>query len=446
VGGVISALDPLMQEKGGIWIAWGSGKADFLCSNSNNEVLVPEDEPRYILKRIPLHDKEIEGYYQGYANRVLWPLFHLFVDKMHMEKHYWPIYREVNKKFAQTAADVAEKEDFIWVQDYHLTLVPSFLREILPNAKIGFFWHIPWPPWEVFGTLPQRKEIMQGLLNCDIIGFHTESYVHNFLGCVRNQLDTSMTIQQDKVVTQDHKTTVRHYPLGISYGEFSHRGQAPLVRKKAQHLRKMYKERDLILGIDRLDYTKGILDRITAFGYFLEQHPEYREKVVLVQIATPSRNDIEEYCEMKKEIDEAVGRINGRFGSEDWTPVTYFYRKISQDLLLAYYQAADIGLLTPLRDGMNLIAKEFAATKEEGGVLILSEFAGAAEQLEEAITVNPYDLPEMAEAIRVAVEMPLEEKHQRFHAMKKKVKQYDASWWLTVFLKDWEQLYDEAPL
>ena len=430
-----------MQEKGGIWIAWGSGDADFLCCNSNNEVLVPEDEPRYILKRIPLHDKEVEGYYQGYANRVLWPLFHLFVDKMHVEKQYWPIYREVNKKFAQTAAEVVDEEDFIWIQDYHLTLVPSFLRETLPRAKIGFFWHIPWPPWEVFGTLPQRKKIMESLLNCDIIGFHTESYVDNFLGCVRNQKNASMEIQRDAVVMRDHKTVIRHYPLGISYEEYSDQGQTPLVRKKAQHLKEMYKDRNLILGIDRLDYTKGILDRITAFEYFLEQHPEYRGKVVLVQIATPSRNDIEEYCEMKKEIDEAVGKINGRFGSEDWTPVTYFYRKIPQDLLLAYYQAADIGLLTPLRDGMNLIAKEFAATKEDGGVLILSEFAGAAEELDEAITVNPYDLPEMAEAIRVAVEMPEEEKHQRFHAMKEKVKQHDASWWLTAFLNDWEQLY-----
>lgn len=441
LGGLVSALDPLMRDYKGVWIAWGSGNADFTVCNSKNEVLVPEENPKYILKRIKLSEDEVKDYYRGFSNRVLWPLFHLFVEKMHCSIEYWNSYCRVNEKFAHTVIDEIDKDDLIWIHDYHLSLVPRFIRAVRPDAKIAFFWHIPWPPWEIFGSLPQSNELLEGLLNSDLIGFHTLPYVRNFMGCAVKKPGVTLDTKRRIVTTSNNKTKIRHFPLGISYKDFAYSPHTQYATKKAANLKKMYKERSLILGMDRLDYTKGILDRLKAFEFFLEQYPEFREKVVLVQIASPSRNKINEYCAMKKEIDEAVGNINGRFGNDEWTPVMYFSRMMTQQSLLAYYKAADVSLITPLRDGMNLIAKEYTASKDDDGVLILSEFAGAAEELNEALIVNPYDIQATAGAIKTAVEMPAVEKKQRFQAMKEKVKERDSEWWLENFLKEWEKTY-----
>ncbi len=440
-GGVVTALDPLMQKNKGIWIAWGSGSADFTVCGSENKLVVPEENPKYVLKRISLTKKEIENYYRGFSNSVLWPLFHLFVEKMHPKQEYWCTYRKVNKKFAQTVLSEMKKDELIWIHDYHLSLVPRFIRKEKPDAKIAFFWHIPWPPWEIFGSLPQRNDILEGLLNSDFIGFHTSSYVNNFMNCAEKNPNTKLDLKKRTIKSEHNKTKIRHVPLGVSYTDFADSILSQHAVKKARNLKKMHKNRDIILGIDRLDYTKGILDRLKAYESFLELYPEFKEKVVLVQIASPSRNKIDEYCAMKKEIDEAVGNINGRFGNEEWTPVMYFSRRMTQQSLLAYYKAADVSLITPLRDGMNLIAKEYAASKEDDGVLILSEFAGAAEELNEAILVNPFNVQETAGAIKTAIEMPNEEKKQRFQSMKKKVKDRDADWWLNSFLKEWETTY-----
>ena len=440
MGGVVSALDPLMQKNGGVWIAWGSGTADFTVCDSEDKLLVPE-EPKYTLKRIRLSKGEVANYYRGFSNRVLWPLFHLFIEKMHCKKEYWSSYCKVNEKFALAVLDEINSDDLIWIHDYHLALVPRFIREAKPDAKIAFFWHIPWPPWEIFGSLPQRNELLEGLLNCDLIGFHTSSYVTNFMRCAGRKPGVELDTKKRVVTSQGNKTKIRHFPLGISYKDFASPTKSQNVIKKAAQLKKMNNDRDIVLGIDRLDYTKGILDRIKAFEFFLEKYPEYREKVVLVQIASPSRGKIEEYCSMKKEIDEAVGSINGRFGNEEWTPVVYFSRKMSQQSLLAHYKAADVGLLTPLRDGMNLIAKEFIASKDNDGVLILSEFAGAAEELNEALLVNPYDVCAIAGAIKTAMEMPAEEKEQRFQSMKEKVREHNSEWWLKNFQDEWEKTY-----
>lgn len=441
-GGVVSALDPLMQETKGLWIAWGSGSADFDVCNKENKVLVPEN-PKYTLKRIKLNKEEISNYYKGFSNRVLWPLFHLFVEKMYLQDDYWQSYCKVNKKFAQAVLEeIKTKDDYIWIHDYHLALVPQFIKEEQPDAKIAFFWHIPWPPWEVFGSLPQRSAFLDGLLHCDLLGFHTKSYVQNFMSCSNKRSEIHIDQQKNQIKSPVNTTCVKHFPLGISYKDYYNSAQTEGVIKESTKIKKMHKDKKLILGIDRLDYTKGILDRIKAYEYFLDQNPDFRKKVVLVQIATPSRDNIEEYCEMKKEIDEAVGDINSRFGREDWTPIVYFYRKIPQQSLLAYYKAADIGLLTPIRDGMNLIAKEFTAAKDDDGVLILSEFAGASEELDGALMVNPYDLEETAGAIKTAVEMLPDEKTERLNTMKHQVKKHSAQWWLTNFMDAWEKSYD----
>lgn len=441
IGGVISALDPLMQKHKGTWIAWGSGNADFLVTDSEKTLQVPQENPCYKLKRIPLTKKEIENYYHGFSNRVLWPLFHLFIEKMQPKEIYWEMYRKVNKKFAQNVLNEFHDDNFIWIHDYHLSLVPYLIKQKEPDAKIAFFWHIPWPPWEIFCTLPWRNELLEGILMSDFIAFHTSSYVSNFINCAKRQPGTNIDLRKKIIFLKKHKSKISHYPLGISYDEYNQSANSPALLKKAAKLKKLYGNKKLVLGIDRLDYTKGILHRIKAFELFLEENPKYREKVVLVQIASPSRNKIEEYMAMKKEIDEAVGRINGKYRNETWTPVMYFSKEIQLNSLLAYYRISDIGLLTPLRDGMNLIAKEFIASNNENTVLILSEFAGASEELTEALLVNPYDLHSISNAIKTAVEMPLDEKKSRFQSMKKKVKEHDSEWWYSNFLKEWERTY-----
>jgi trehalose 6-phosphate synthase/phosphatase len=441
LGGVVSALDPLMQKHKGLWIAWGSGNADFTVTNSENKLLVPIENPKYTLKRIQLAKKEIENYYHGFSNRVLWPLFHLFIEKMHQKKEYWIAYNKVNKKFAQIVLNEMKTNDLIWIHDYHLSLVPNFIRKEQPDAKIAFFWHIPWPPWEIFESLPQKDVLLKGILDSDFAAFHTSSYVKNFINCAMRRTGTTVDKKRRIVSSKDHKTKIRYFPLGISYKDYHRLANSRDVLKKVAKLKKLFHNKNLILGIDRLDYTKGILDRIKAFEMFLEENPESREKVVLIQIASPSRDKIEEYGIMKKSLDEAVGRINGRFRTETWTPVMYFSREIPQISLLAYYKSADVGLLTPLRDGMNLISKEFIATKDDKGVLILSEFAGAAEELTNAIIVNPYDVNSTARAIKTAINMSAEEKIQRFKSMKEKVKEHDSEWWYTNFLKEWEKIY-----
>ena len=441
VGGVVSAIDPLMQERGGLWIAWGSGGEDYTVSNSNDEVLVPDDDPKYLLKRIKLTKDEIENYYRGYSNRVLWPLFHLFVEKMHIKEDYWKYYQKVNEKFAKVVANYSKEDDMIWIHDYHLMLLPDFIRKEIPKARIAFFWHIPWPPWEIFDSLPQRDELLNGILKSDLIGLHAKSYVRNFAECAMRNQNAKVDTKKCIVKYDKHKTKVKQFPLGISYKDFARSKESLEASKNAQNLKELYEATHLILGIDRLDYTKGILNRLKAFEAFLENNPNYKKKAVFTQIVTPSRSEIKEYTAMKKEIDETVGKINGRFGTEEWTPIKYFYRKIPQQSLLEHYKAADVGLLTPLRDGMNLVAKEYIAAKEGNGVLILSEFAGASEDLEEAITVNPYDIKATADAIKKAFDMPFEEKQKRFNSMKKKVKRRDANWWIKNFLREWEKIY-----
>jgi trehalose 6-phosphate synthase/phosphatase len=441
IGGVISALDPLMQKHKGLWVAWGSGNADFLVTNSHKIIKVPPKNPCYELKRIHLTNKEIENYYHGFSNRVLWPLFHLFIEKMQPKEAYWYAYQKVNKKFAQNILNEIEKEDFIWIHDYHLSLVPFFIKQKEPDAKIACFWHIPWPPWEIFCTLPWRDELLTGLLQSDFIGFHTSSYVSNFLNCAERKPGVKVDMKKKVIRYENHTTKIKHFPLGVSFTEYNHTANSSTVLKKAAYLKNLYGDKKLVLGIDRLDYTKGILNRIKAFEVLLDENPKYREKIVLVQIASPSRNKIEEYSSMKKEIDEAVGRINGKYRNETWTPVMYFSKEISLHSLLAYYRISDIGLLTPLRDGMNLIAKEYIATNNENTVLILSEFAGASEELTHALIVNPYDLHSIARAIKNAVDMPSDEIQHRFKAMRQKVKNHDSEWWYRNFLKEWERVY-----
>ena len=438
-GGLVAALDPVMRSTGGLWVAWGSGNVDFTISDYRGRVKVPPEKPSYTLKRIRLSSRDVTQYYYGFSNRVMWPIFCLFLDKAHFATDFWKSYQRVNEKFARAIVEEAKAEDLVWVHDYHLSLVPRLIRNLADDVEIAFFWHIPWPPPEAFFAIPWGREILEGLLESDLIGFQTQSHVKNFIECAEKKLNASFDGRVLK--TDDREVVVKAIPIGVDYRELA-RYSRKMV-KRASRLRRRLPVEHLILGVDRIDYTKGILNKLCAFEMFLERNPVLQGKVSLVQLAAPSRTRIPEYREMKTKVDETVARINGRFQTMTWVPVRYFYRQIPQERLIAYYNAADVALITSLADGMNLVAKEYIAAKVNGdGVLILSQFAGAAEELSEAIIVNPYDVEGLAEAIKEALEMPYAKRKQRMNRLKEKVKKHDIYWWLETFLSEWRSIYD----
>jgi len=434
-GGVVAAMDPVMRSVGGTWIAWGSGDADREMTDEKGRVEVPPDGPKYTLRRVWLTKKEVDDYYLGFSNRVLWPVCHLFQENARFDRGYWDAYRKVNEKFALAAVEELEGGGALWVHDVHFGLLPSLVREKSPLAEISLFWHIPFPPIEAFACIPWRREIMEGMLQSDLLGFHTKAYAANFLSAVRREFPQA-SVTGDAVELDGHVTRAKAIPIGIDYSAFSAKGQADGVSRRANRLRRKMGGGRIILGVDRLDYTKGILNRFLAFERFLESNPKYVGKVSFIQVASPSRSLIHEYREMKRQVEEAVGRINGRFQSPDWTPIMYIHRHVPADQLLVLYRSADVAMVTPVIDGMNLVAKEFVAVSQDG-VLILSEFAGASEELEDALVVNPYDMDMTALAILRALTMAPEERARRMSSLKNVVKSHDIYWWLDTFFREW---------
>jgi len=434
IGGLVTALDPILQDNGGLWVAWGSGSADRKVCDEKYRIKVPPDNPQYTLKRVWLSETEKRQYYRGFCNEILWPLFHNFLEKVTFEPKYWKTYKRVNKRFATAVIEEAPRNAVVWVHDYHLMLVPKMICE-KGDAVCAYFCHIPWPSWEVFRTLPWRREILEGALGNRLIGFHTDRYVKNFKDCVEREF--GVVFDGDSVAIEGRKSKVKAFPIGIDYAEFDSTASLKRTQTASKILRKKLNAKILILGLDRLDYTKGILNRLKAFEKFLEKYPKYRGKVVFVQMATPSRTKINEYKRMKREIDRVAGHINGRFQRPDWVPVRYFYRSYTRDQLIAYYRAADVALITPLVDGMNLVAKEYVASKGRSvGVLVLSEFAGAAEKMEGAILVNPFDIEGTADAIRCAITLSPEEKRRRLKELRECAKKEDVTWWFKSYFDE----------
>jgi trehalose 6-phosphate synthase len=438
-GGLVAALDPMMQSTGGLWVAWGNGNADFAVSDDRDRVKVPPEKPSYTLRRVRLSSRDVTQYYYGFSNRVMWPVFCLFLDKAHFATNFWKSYRRVNEKFARAIVEETKADDLIWVHDYHLSLVPRLIRDLAEDVKIAFFWHIPWPPLRVFSAIPWGREILKGLLGSDFIGLQTQHHTNNFIECAEKGLNASFDGRVLK--TDDHEVAIKSIPIGVDYRELADHSRKMV--KRAGRLRRRLSVDHLILGVDRLDYTKGILDKLCAFERFLERNPVFQGKVSLIQLAAPSRTRIPEYREMKRKVEEKVARINGRFQTMKWVPVRYFYKQIPHERLIAYYEAADVTLVTSLADGMNLVAKEYVAAKINGdGVLILSQFTGAAEELSEAIIVNPYDVEELAEAIKEALETPHAKRKQQMNKLQEKVKKHDIYWWLESFLSEWRGIYN----
>jgi trehalose 6-phosphate synthase len=436
VGGLVAAVEPALCRLGGLWIGWGDRPG-----GGPETMAAPPDDPKYQIKFVVLSDEEINQYYFGFANGVLWPLCHYFLGKCNFSREHWQTYVNVNRKFATATLQEITTGDVVWMHDYHLALAPQFVREQCPSARIAHFWHIPFPSVDLFRALPWRSEMLRGLLNSDLVGFHTETYARNFFDCVESLLNASVDRENGLVGFDGRWVKVCAFPLGIDFAQCQQWANSPDMQAKADVIRRTLKSEIVALGVERLDYTKGILERMWAVERLLETHPELKGRFSLIQIAAPSRTKVPEYGKLKRLVDETIGRINGRFAELDWTPIVYFSKSVPRPELTAYYQAADIALVIPLRDGMNLVAKEYVASRtDHDGVIILSEFAGVAEEFDEAILVNPFDIEQVAEAIKQAIDLDAEEKRRRMKRLREKVKSRDLTWWLQQVLREIESL------
>jgi trehalose 6-phosphate synthase/phosphatase len=425
VGGLATGLASFYQERQGLWIGWPGVPKEVPGKQEIQEKLA-----KALCHPVFLPQCDVKDYYHGFCNKTIWPLFHYFTQYPVYDQGLWEAYRRVNQAFCRVVIEAAEPGDTIWVHDYHLMLLPQLIREELPEATIGFFLHIPFPSSEVFRLLPWRKEIVAGILGADLVGFHTYDYVRHFLTSVRYLLGYESTLGH--IATPNRVVKVDAFPMGIDYEKFAGSREDPKVQQEISEIRRQVGDRKMILSIDRLDYTKGIPERLEAFDLFLDEHPEYKEKIVLILVVVPSRTGVERYRQLARRLDGLVGKINGRHGTIGWVPVWYMFRSLPFHTLVALYNAADVALITPLRDGMNLIAKEFVASSERG-VLILSEMAGAAKELGEAITVNPNDREEIAQALARALVSTEQITHNR--RMRERLRRYDVRKWADDFLQ-----------
>jgi len=436
-GGLVTALAPVLRHRGGVWIGWAGTTAGVELA----PLLGPASlETGYDLHAIPLSAEEESLFYGGFCNEILWPLLHDLQSRCNFDPAYWRAYLEVNQRYAETVAARIRPHDFIWVHDYHLIPLGGALRERGCGQKTAFFLHTPFPPVDILLKLPWRGQIVQALLQYDLVGFQTLRDRRNFLQCVLHFWPDLRTRGRGPVLTLglgERDVRIGSFPIGIDFDEFSGAAQSREVAEAAWYMHEKYPDKRLILGVDRLDYTKGIPQRLEAFRTALRTYPELRERVTMLQIVVPGRAGVPEYQALKEEIEGRVGQINGEFASPGWVPIHYFFRSLSRQELLSYYRACEIALVTPLKDGMNLVAKEYvAACVDEVGVLILSEFAGAAAQLHRgALTVNPNDVEGMAAAIRRAFLMPAEEQRQRVRRMRENVRRNDIYRWVDGFLE-----------
>lgn len=435
-GGLVTALAPVLKDRGGLWIGWPGivGELDI-----RKPISFETKDFGYTLIPVLMTQSELDSYYCGFSNMIIWPLFHDLLTLCQFNQRFWDVYQQVNKKFALTIYKNIKKEDFIWVHDYHLMLVAKELRALGITNKIGFFLHIPFPQLDIFLKLPWRFQILKALLDYDLIGFQTLRDKRNFIQCIRElvrRIKIEGKGQVQKIANLEREIRVGDFPISIDYNDFVKRASSKEVSDEAWYIHENLPNRQIILGIDRLDYTKGILHKLEAFRNALLRYPELKGKISLVQVIVPSRRVISRYNDLKKEIERLIGEINGQFTRSGWMPIYYLFRELTKIELLAYYRTAEIALITPLKDGMNLVAKEYCACSlEEVSVLILSEFAGAAAQLYRgAVLVNPFDMDGVADAIYRAFKMTKEERRSRMRRLRRSIQKYNVFWWVDSFL------------
>jgi len=430
-GGLTTGLDSLEMDLEKHWVGWPGAFAE--TTDEQEEITKHLDTFKF--HPVFLTAEHIQNYYEGYSNNTLWPLCHYFYAFVEYENKYWEAYKEVNEMFCKAAIPFIEPGDIVWVQDYQLMLLPQLLRKAIPGISIGYFHHIPFPSYELFRVLPERDELLKGLLGADLIGFHTYDYMRHFVSACERVMDLHFKL--DQVSLDNRIAFVDAFPMGINYKLYYDTAILPQVQQKALELKKSFGPHKLILSVDRLDYSKGIIHRLKGFALFLEKHPEYKEKVSMAMIIVPSRDKVDRYADLKTKIDEMIGHINGLYSTINWTPVYYFYHSFDFEELVAMYHIADIALITPLRDGMNLVAKEYIAAKRDTpGVLILSEMAGAAIELTDAIIVNPNDIEEIERAIMEALEMPEEEQLKKLALLQKVVSKHTVNKWANDFVTE----------
>jgi trehalose 6-phosphate synthase/phosphatase len=440
VGGLATGMKSVHRDSNGVWVGW-SGLTD--------EEISPEMQKKVdkaIQKEqcvgVNLTEDDIQNYYYGFSNRTLWPLFHYFLEYTEFEKESWESYKTVNEKFADVVIDQIEDGDRVWVHDYQLLLLPQLIKEKKPDVPVGFFLHIPFPSYEIFRTFPKRKEILEGMLGSDLLGFHTYDYERHFLSSVKRIANKE--VRFNKITHDNRIIKVDSFPMGIDYKKFenaakknqdqSKKQKSEVQRRLDEHLNESDSAK-MVLSIDRLDYTKGIPNRIRAFEYFLNKYPEYKEKIRLIMLAVPSRSEVPQYQKLKRETDELVGRINGQFSTVSWTPIWYFFRTMPFENLIDLYTSSDVALITPVRDGMNLVAKEYVATRtEQDGVLVLSEMTGASKELGEALQINPFNFEEIADTLKRALEMPKAEQKRRMLSLQKRISRYSVEKWAEEFM------------
>jgi trehalose 6-phosphate synthase len=446
--GVVTALEPIVRACGGTWIAHGSGTADKKMVDSHDCLAVPPEQPEYTLRRVWLTEEEEEGYYYGFANEGLWPLCHITFVRPNFRESDWQAYKEVNRKFANAViAQAKTKNPVILVQDYHFALLPRYVREQLPDATIIAFWHIPWPNPEVFSICPWREEILSGLLGSSVIGFHTQFHCNNFMDTVDRFLESHINREHSIISAGDHASLIRPYPISIAWPPEGMEGAAP-VPVCLENVRKRFDIAENILigvGVERFDYTKGIIDRFQAIRELLQLYPELRGKFTFIQAAAPTRSRLPAYKAIQQETEAMVDSINQEFGAKDYKPIILLARHHEQWEVFELFRAADFCIVSSLHDGMNLVAKEFVASRDdERGVLILSTFAGASKELMEALLVNPYDTKAMAESMRHALIMPEAEQKERMRMMRDMVRENNVYYWAARMLLDAAQLRKRA--
>ena len=439
--GLVTAMEPVLLACEGTWIAHGSGNADRTVTDAHDRVRVPPEQPRYTLRRVWLTGEEEKGYYQGFANEGLWPLCHIAHTRPTFRPDDWRQYQAVNEKFANAVAEETEtaEQPAVLVQDYHFALLPRLLKERRPDAKVAIFWHIPWPNPEAFGICPWQRELLEGLLGADLIGFHTQFHCNNFLETVERCLESRVEWERFCVSRNGHTTAVRPFPISVACTDHATDAEAPapsVVRDELRHEIGI-NARFLGVGVDRVDYTKGIIERFRGIERFLELYPAYEEQLTFAQIAAPSRTEIGRYADFLRTVEAEAERINRRFQKRAWRPIALLVRHHSHEEITRYYRAADFCLITALHDGMNLVAKEFVASRaDDEGVLILSTFAGASRELTDALIVNPYDVDQMADAIRLALEMPQDERASRMRRMRGVVAEHNVYRWAASLISD----------
>jgi len=440
-GGVITALDPVMRACHGMWVAFGSGDADRRVTDSEGKIKVPPEDPSYVLKRVWLTRDEERGYYYGYSNEALWPLCHMAFTRPTFRKEDWEYYAAVNKRFARAIIEeVGDKKAFVWLQDYHLCLLPKFLKEMAPNQLIvAHFWHIPWPNYEAFRICPQKKEILEGLLANDLLGFHIRYHCDNFLDAVDREIESKIDRERFSVVRADHETLIRPYPISVDFEGINELAGSPAIAKAKQALMEEFglSGVKVLLGLDRLDYTKGIPERLLAIDRLLENHPELKEKIVFLQMGEISRIHIPKYKALNDEINSLVEEINWKHSTDSWQPIILVRRHLSFSELLAFYRIGDICIVSSLHDGMNLVAKEFVSSRsDEKGMLVLSQFTGAARELTDAILVNPYDREQFSDGIFNALNLSEEERLKRMAKMRSAIQQSNIFRWAGKILSE----------